>query len=295
MLRPKVTHLVAALAIVASASRDARADDAAVCNAAYEDADVLLRAGGDKLLEAKEKLLVCAGPACKPWMVKECTKSLSELEVRLPSVVFDAKDSGGQSIVDVSVAAGDRTIAERLDGRAITFGPGERTFVFTARDGRRATVTTVVREGEKAQKVTAVFPAPDAAVVPPPPAQDVGPPPPAEPVPDARRDLDLRTVGYVVGGAGIVGLAVGSVFGLVAVGAKSDAQCNDKNQCQPGPLSDARSAATVSTVAFVGGAVLVAAGLTLVLLAPSKKTSASITAAPMVSVDGSGAMLRGAW
>ncbi|MCA9588595.1 MAG: hypothetical protein KC657_24935, partial [Myxococcales bacterium] len=87
----------------------------------------------------------------------------------------------------------------------------------------------------------------------------------------------------------------GGIFGLVAIGAKNEAQCNERNQCQPGPLADARSAATVSTVGFVAGAALLAAGVTLVLVSPSKTSSASITARPMFSSSGSGAMLGATW
>ncbi|MEZ4264469.1 MAG: hypothetical protein R3B36_35725 [Polyangiaceae bacterium] len=299
-LAPLVTAFVFLAAPRAAHADDAQ--DAAACNPAYEEADVLLRAGGTKLLDAKEKLLVCASPACKPWMVKECTKLLSELEARLPSVVFDAKDADGQPIVDATVSSGERALAERLDGRAIVVGPGERTFVFTTPDGRRTTVTAIVREGEKAQRVTAVFGPSEAPAAPPPPppppappAENVAPPPPVDSPAPERAQRDLRTVGYVVGGAGIVGLAVGGIFGLVAIGAKNEAQCNERNQCQPGPLADARSAATVSTVGFVAGAALLAAGVTLVLVSPSKTSSASITARPMFSSSGSGAMLGATW
>lgn len=298
-LAPLATALVF-LAAPRAAQAD-EAEDAAACNPAYEEADVLLRAGGAKLLDAKEKLLVCASPACKPWMVKECTKSLSELEARLPSVVFDAKDADGQPIVDVAVSSGERTLAERLDGRAIVVGPGERTFVFTTPDGRRTTITAIVREGEKAQHVTAVFPRTEAPPppppppAPPPPAENVAPPPPVDSPPPEGRGRDLRTLGYAVGGAGVVGLVVGGIFGLVAINAKNEAQCNERNQCQPGPLSEARSAATVSTVGFVAGAALLAAGVTLVLVSPSKTSSASITAGPMLSSSASGATLGATW
>ena len=106
----------------------ARADDTATCNDAYEGADVLVKQGGARLLEAREKLRVCARPSCKAWMVKECTKSLAEVQARVPSVVLVARDAEGRDVVDVTVKTEDQVeLTRRLDGRAVELGPGERT------------------------------------------------------------------------------------------------------------------------------------------------------------------------
>ena len=59
-------------------------------------------------------------------------------------------------------------------------------------------------------------------------------------------------------GAGIVGLLVGAGFGLTALSLKGDrdARCSTGNICDPEGVekdSDARTAATVSTVGFIAG------------------------------------------
>ncbi len=296
----------------------ANADDTATCNAAYEGADILVKQGGAKLLESREKLRVCARPSCKPWMVKECTKSLADVEARIPSVVLVARDADGRDVVDVSVKTEDQVeLTHRLDGRAVELGPGERTFWFVAADGRHATITAVIREGEKAQRVSvkleAVKPAPAAAsvVVPPTPAAAAppvaGPPaspaapaarsdgPPAEPSPHGSA---LRTVGYVLAGVGAAGLLVGTFFGVKAVVEKSDAECDAANQCEPTALDSARTSATVSTIGFVAGGALLAGGITLVVLSPSPSRSSSaarLELAPAVSQQTTGLTVRGWW
>lgn len=112
-----------------------------------------------------------------------------------------------------------------------------------------------------------------------------------------------RTIGYVVGAVGIVGLAVGGYFGYRAMdlNKQSKAQCraDDPNACTSegaATRKDAQSAATVSTISSIGGGVLVGTGLTLVLTAPSAQSSRAGSTAPgQAGSPGFGVQLRGVW
>ncbi len=88
----------------------------------------------------------------------------------------------------------------------------------------------------------------------------------------------LRTVGFIAGGVGIAGLAVGSVFGVLTIDKKN---VTDEH-CKPGcdgtgsaAQADGRTFGAVSTVSFIAGAVLLAGGVTLIVLSPKaeKKTA----------------------
>jgi len=111
-----------------------------------------------------------------------------------------------------------------------------------------------------------------------------------------------RTIGYVVGAVGVVGLAVGGYFGYRAMdlNKQSKAQCRaeDPNACTSegaGLRQDAQSAATVSTITSIGGGVLVGTGLTLVLTAPSMHANRAGSAPGQASSPGFGVQLRGVW
>lgn len=125
---------------------------------------------------------------------------------------------------------------------------------------------TALREAEEAAKV-APAPAPARAAV-----------APAEVKADEGGGSWLRTGGLVAVGVGVVGLGVGGVFGLSAIGKNRDADrlcdgpaCREERALA---LTDqARDAATVSTVCFVAGGVLVAGGLGAFLLAPSGRSN----------------------
>jgi hypothetical protein len=87
--------------------------------------------------------------------------------------------------------------------------------------------------------------------------------------PERRTPSPARTAGLVLGGAGVLGLGLGTIFGISAISHHVAAHCNSSHQCAPGPLADARHAATISDVSFVIGGVLLAAGAVLVLLHPT--------------------------
>jgi hypothetical protein len=109
-----------------------------------------------------------------------------------------------------------------------------------------------------------------------------------------------RTLGLAAVGVGVVGAALGTVFGLNATSKHSDAKANcnaDQSACNSagaGQMKDARSAATLSTVAFIVGGAAIAGGAVLYLTAP-KKERAGGAQALYVSPNGLGVGLGGAW
>lgn len=111
-----------------------------------------------------------------------------------------------------------------------------------------------------------------------------------------KKGSPLKVAGIVVGGLGVVGIGVGSVMGIVAIGKNNDANnghCDKTtNICDSTGVSmrsDAVGAGNVSTVAFIVGGVLLAGGATMFLLAPSS----NVQAAPAVGTNGAGIVLRG--
>jgi len=106
-----------------------------------------------------------------------------------------------------------------------------------------------------------------------------GTPPPADAPADSSAGGTQRTIGLVVGGVGVVGLAVGGLFGLSAKAKKDDSleHCpDDPNRCDEEGVSlreDALKAANAATIFMIGGGALVAGGVVLYLTAPSGSSS----------------------
>ncbi|MBX3191951.1 MAG: hypothetical protein KF819_33480 [Labilithrix sp.] len=107
-----------------------------------------------------------------------------------------------------------------------------------------------------------------------------------------------RTLGLVVGGVGLAGVAAGSVFGLMAKSANDDAlaRCRTPTRCDAEGLAltdDARSRALVSTIFFVVGAAGLATGAVLYFTAPRAQTG-SLRIAPHFA-SGAGASATLTW
>src|ERR1019366_1471066 len=106
-----------------------------------------------------------------------------------------------------------------------------------------------------------------------------------------------KTVGWVVGGAGGVGLGVGAVFGVLTLGDKSSAHCGSDNLCDPGTSSGIKSAALISDLGWIAGGVLLASGAALVLFTPSgsRDGTAGVRVAPIVTASGGEVVVAGGW
>lgn len=116
---------------------------------------------------------------------------------------------------------------------------------------------------------------------------------PAQPKETPHGLRPVETAGIIVAGAGVVGIAVGSVFGLVAShkNSESNAQpggCN-AGGCPPAAYAlrnDARSAGDVSTAFFVVGGALVAGGAAMWIVAPKRGASTTVALLPLVGPRG---------
>jgi tetratricopeptide (TPR) repeat protein len=133
---------------------------------------------------------------------------------------------------------------------------------------------------------------PQLVAVPLPPQTQPG----KSPAVDRTSGSAQRTAGFILGGVGLVGLAVGGFFGYRAYeknkSSKNECRAESPNACSLEGASlrdDAASAAKLSTIITASGAALVVGGATLVLTAPSPVTDAQ-TAASHWQLE-----LRGTW
>lgn len=107
-----------------------------------------------------------------------------------------------------------------------------------------------------------------------------------------------RTIGIVVGAAGIVGMGVGGFFGVRSMSKKSaaDGDCTN-GLCNENGMAERHSAITagnLSTVFFIAGGAVTAGGLALFLTAPKDHSrTAKATLSPVAMPSGGGLMLKG--
>jgi tetratricopeptide (TPR) repeat protein len=176
-------------------------------------------------------------------------------------------------------------------GLAVPMDPGMHTITATAPhfktwekkidvsgDGNTVTVTVGPLERD------------DASAAPPPPPEEGDP------------GFGFHVGGIVIGAAGLIAIGVGSALGLVAAGKLSDSNanghCDAQDTCDAVGLDlrqQAKDAALVSTILFVGGGVAVAAGIILFVVAPKKKHAAFARVAPAIGPGFYGLSLGGSF
>jgi hypothetical protein len=301
--RRNVARLVSAAALgLALAPGGAAADNItkAQCVEANTKSQDLRREG--KLAESREQLHRCGDPACPRLIRDDCSKRLDDLDKVQPTLIFDVKDARGADVIDVKVSVDGKPLADHLDGSPLKVDPGAHLFTFEVAGQKSMSDKVLIREGEAGRHESVVF---DQLNPPPPgqaPAQGGMLPggssesaPPSKPGPQ-------RTIGLVVGGVGIAGLAAGIVFWQLGSSAWNSAKqacggnvsaCTDVNSANS-DKSTASTDATVSTIAFIAGGALLATGGVLFLTGGHEKAaSASFVVAPSVGPRSAGLVMSG--
>lgn len=198
-----------------------------------------------------------------------------------------------QKVGGLEVHRDGALVAEAQWGAPLPVDPGDHLFEATAPGKEKwAQTVSVPGDGQVVDvNVPALTDAPRAAVVPPaaPPAEDEAPPSKkktggADEVDDGSSQ---RLWGGIVGGVGLAGIVVGSVFGLSARSQWNEARdlCRTNPCANPRGIEagrDAGSAADASTALFVVGGVALAAGAVLWFTAPSGRSSPSSRNASVV-------------
>lgn len=193
--------------------------------------------------------------------------SLARLELKVA-----APDTPG-----LVVKRGATELGRGVWSTPVPVDPGEVAIVASAPGHKPHQVTVKATPGAIARVEV------PALVVLPPSATIEREPPAEEPRPFWSTQ---RTLAVVAGAAGVVGVGIGTAFGVVSMGKGSDAEadghCDAANVCDDvglGLRRDAISAGNVSTIAFVAGGVLLAGGAVLWFTAP-KASSTRVGLAP---------------
>jgi hypothetical protein len=203
----------------------------------------------------------------------------------------------------VSVSVDSLPVNAANVGEERVLDPGPHLVEASAPGYRRASSAINLREGATEDVTLTLIIDPEAARA----ARSAAAAGPAPgPVPDASSsaapggsdtkpvasEAPNRTLAYVVLGLGVVGVGVGSVFGLSALSKKSDlSKACPNSTChtsQQGALDSAKTSGTISTIAFAaGGAALIAGGV-LFFTASSPAPSAAFVARPYVGLTSAG-------
>jgi hypothetical protein len=194
-------------------------------------------------------------------------KRLALLDKRVPKLTIQLAAGAPEG---TRVSRDDVTLGAASLGTPLPVDPGTHVISVSAPGTRTRALSVSIAEGRQRSIEVAPGPALPAGSN----AHDTGG--------SARaHGSDHRTLGYVIGGVGVAGLAVGAITGAMVLGKKStvDNNCDAAKRCNQTGLDAASSGHTlgiVTTTGFIVGAVGVAAGAWLVL--SSDKQERPVTA-----------------
>ena len=225
---------------------------------------------------------------------KIARQKAAELKPTLPMLTVEV--APGVPRESLEIRRDDVVIGAAVWGTPVPVDPGPHQITASA-PGRKAWTSRVVSEPSRVTSI--LVPELDPEVVAAAPtttttqnsvAHDADPTTPAG-------GSAQRTIGVVVLGIGVLGLAGGTYFGLSAKSkldaSNQDGHCRADNRCDAKGVelrSDFQSAATISTIAFVVGGVAAVGGTVLFLTAPR-----GVSVAPAVSASAGGLVVRGSF
>jgi serine/threonine-protein kinase len=215
-----------------------------------------------------------------------------------------------QPVEGLELRRSELVVGRALWGTPMPVDPGSYTIAASAPSKLGVSIEVQIDPGE--QEIVNV-PALEAATPEPPrpapaPVQaqpvvkDTPPPPPPPPPEETPKQTTTSPWVYVLGGAGLAGIAVGTTFGLMAMSKNDEAletctggaqgnECRDASEAQSHAdlVESAERARTISYVSFaIGGAALIGGGVLFVLEASPSRATGRIDAISDVSITALG-------
>jgi hypothetical protein len=217
----------------------ARADDTDACLSA-SDSGQKERDNGH-LLEARKQLLLCSRDVCPRIVRSDCGKWASDVQDRIPTVIFGARDAQGGDLVDVTVEMDGNPVARKLDGRPFPVDPGEHRLRFTHEGSPPIEQTAVVREREKGRAIVVQFGGADNKSEEQPPA----------PAPEKGHSI----LPYVVGGVGVIAIGSFAYFGISGSTDASNLRSTCAPHCSDSSVSDVKRKLLIADISLGVGVV----------------------------------------
>jgi hypothetical protein len=220
--------------------------------------------------------------------VKFAHDHAAALEKRIPKITV--KLEPGTPADTTKVYRDDVELGAASLGVALPVDPGAHVIKTANANGEEKKFPITVSEGTSTDVVVSAVPVPVAAPTPAPTPT----PAPAPVTPEKKPEPAVvviepekagnKTLGYALLGGGAIGIAIGAVSGVVALSKASEVKdtCGPDyltcNQSSVDAASTGKTMTTVSTVGFIVGGVLAAAGVYFAFIAPDPKKPTTNTA-----------------
>jgi hypothetical protein len=216
---------------------------------------------------------------------KDAAAEREQLLPRIPTLSITVE---GPSCDKLELSLNGQSLSAGLVDTPLPTNPGPVTVVARCNE---LEASETIELAEATQRQLTLQLAPTGAAGAPAPGQEAAP---SDVGPASKQARWQPTAGWISIGVGGAGIVLGAISGGIALGKVSELGCDSSGAC-PGAsddeLASANTLRTVSTVGFIAGGVLAAAGVTLLLTAPKRSDAAYVS--PYITASSIG--LRGAF
>lgn len=236
------------------------------CSEAHDRAGDLL--ADHRLRAARSQFLICASEECDPDDAHLCSTKVTELDSAIPTIVFGVKNAAGIDLSAVKVTMDGEVLTAKIDGTPLLVDPGRHTFRFEVQGEQPLDREFVIQQSDRNRIERLV----------------VGKQASPTKLPPRRENTSMNTqriLALVSGGVGLVGVGLGSYFGVQAVSRKDTAE----KVCPRDPCDDsdgnnawisAGKSADRATVAFIVAGAFLTGGVALWLMDNPRSTQVGV-------------------
>jgi len=236
-----------------------------------------------KLVHGRELARTCTSLACPGLLISDCARWLSDLDQRIPSVVFEVRLDGNPNRA-AKVSADGNPILEWTRGEAHRMDPGEHQFKFELTDHEPISQNLLLAEGMRYRVVSVEFKSP---VRPPPPAPVAAATGTPGAAPTRPKERPTPFAVYPLLGVGALGVAGFATFAFLGKSKEDKLKTSCSPDCSDSQLSAMKTNYLIGDIALgVGAASLITAGV--VYLARPEK-DAPTSSVGFVPLPGGGA------
>jgi hypothetical protein len=232
--------------------------------------------------------------------IEDAKKEVDGVGAKIGGVTITVTASGGGDAPGMQVMLDDKPVNVASLGIKRAVDPGNHSLKVTATGFKAAALSFKVPEGGSVNEPITLERAGEVAPIPPASASattTASAPPTAAPTDTASTAGGGETpppksggsvLPWVAFGVGGVGLAVGTITGILAIGKHSTLAGECSGTCPSSAQSDLDSyhlMGTLSTVGFIVGGVGVAAGVVLLFVHPGRAEATPAATAPAAKID----------
>lgn len=229
-----------------------------------------------RLVFARERAAICADSACPRLVVDDCVRWLSDLDQRMPSVVFDVRVDGDAN-ASATVSVDGNIVSNWARGESLRLDPGEHEVRFELKPHQPVTRHVILGEGMRFRVVNAEFSTKKRGA----PGRVAAPRSGMSVRSQTERPTPMIIYPLLAAGAAVAVLGIASE--IIGASKEHDLYKTCNPYCTDAELKPTRTAYLVGDLALaVSGLSLASAGI-IYVARPERIRAASIGFAPLPS------------